>query len=248
MPRTILRDARGNRPCSHHSATAAMEYSTHLDPSGIALRFLLLICPLLTGAANAAVAPEITNISASTGDRIVISGKHFGARCPHCEVLARYSRQLTYSLPVERWSPERITARLPDLNQNNLAVNLRVKTRNGSTPQRPFRIRRQEKLQSTLLRQHMLRVGDKGEDVFKIPGGKLACNKPTALFNRSELRIVERRFADASIIKRPSPGCEQCSPVVVRWYNEPTGRLKYELRIYTRTVEGICTDRLRHGT
>ncbi len=223
----------------------------HLQPitlPGIAIRLLLMMGAALSTSVNAATAPEIKNISASKGDRIIISGKNFGDKCTRCEVLAKYSKSLTYSLPVERWSRDKITARLPDLNQNNLNVNLRVKTKEGATPRRPFRIRRQEKLLSTILRQHMLRVGDKGEDVFKIPGGKLSCNKPTEIFNRSELRILERRFADASIIKRPSPGCEQCSPVVVRWYNEPTGRLKYELRIYTRTVEGICTDRLRHGT
>ena len=94
-------------------------------------------------------------------------------------------------------------------------------------------------------KKHALSVGDKGEDWFDLSAANHGCEQNGWVFDRVELDFVRRRFADAKIVQQPQPGCIDCKPVVVRWFNEPTGVLVYELSIYERKVD-TATDGERH--
>ncbi len=89
-------------------------------------------------------------------------------------------------------------------------------------------------------REHALNVGDKGEDRFDLSVAPPACGETVLAYDHADIEFLRKRFADARIVRVPSKACLRCSPLVVRWYNEPTGYLKYRLRIHLRPVEGRC--------
>lgn len=194
--------------------------------------------------ANTIKKPEIRNIS-EQASHVVLSGTGFGKPCPRCEVIAHYSQSIKYALPVVSWSDSAIKARLPDLNQPDTNIKVSVTTKIGNSRPKSLSLKRKVSLSLRKKKTHSLSVGDKGEDLFDLPGTRLACGQQTSAFNHAEVKVRKSRFAEARIVKRPPAGCTECSPIVVRWYNEPTGSLSYELLVFSRKVEGICKDRLR---
>ncbi|MEW6272487.1 MAG: hypothetical protein AB1689_24685 [Thermodesulfobacteriota bacterium] len=89
-------------------------------------------------------------------------------------------------------------------------------------------------------RSYTLAVGDKGEDRFELPEHRPSCTSPGLAFEFAEIVYVRRRFGDAQIVATPAPGCVRCGPIVVRRYHEPTGELRYRLRVHRRTVPPAC--------
>jgi hypothetical protein len=91
-------------------------------------------------------------------------------------------------------------------------------------------------------RHYALSVGDKGEDRFHLPERRPSCTAPGLAFDSAEIVYLRRRFGEAQIVATPAPGCIRCGPIVVRRYHEPTGELRYRLRVHRRTVPPACDD------
>ncbi len=89
-------------------------------------------------------------------------------------------------------------------------------------------------------REHRLSVGDKGEDFFDVSSPQPACGATALVFDHARIIYKNRRFGKAEIVKKPRAGCLRCSPLVVRWYHEPTGYLEYQLHVYRRRISGQC--------
>jgi uncharacterized ubiquitin-like protein YukD len=182
-----------------------------------------------------------------TSDRIIeIQGNGFGNRCSMCEVIARYSDSLWYSVPIKHWNTSKIDIELPDLNQNEEHIQLHVKRSNALSNSKTIKIKRRYAVLSNESRSHTLKVGEKGEDIFSVKGGAVVCGQEAKLFHHAEINFIKRRFSDALIINTPPSGCGRCKPITVRWYNEPTGLLVYELKQIGRVVQGVCKERQRN--
>lgn len=89
-------------------------------------------------------------------------------------------------------------------------------------------------------RRHSLKVGDKGEERFNVSSKPPACGKPALVFDHARIVYKRKRFGEAKIVKSPRAGCVRCTPLVVRWYHEPTGYLEYQVHIYRRKITGKC--------
>ncbi len=87
---------------------------------------------------------------------------------------------------------------------------------------------------------HSLSVGDKGEESFDLSIAPPACGERALVFEKASIVYKKRRFGEAKIVQQPLPGCLQCSPLVVRWYHEPTGFVDFQVHIYRRERLGVC--------
>lgn len=212
----------------------------------ILIKLILLFCVAVQSVA-AGERPEISSISLVSGNKITITGTGFGEKCADCEVIATYSSRVRYSLLVTMWSDRKIKTSIPRLPESSSRVSIQIHTEKGLSNSRVLTMNSRERLVATETRSHDLSVGDKGEDKFKLQGKKPACGAKALLFSRADIKFLEKRFSDAKVVASPSPGCITCGPVVVRWYNEPTGKLKYELRLFSQSYDGICPERLRRG-
>ncbi|GAB4350766.1 MAG: hypothetical protein Kow006_13910 [Gammaproteobacteria bacterium] len=202
----------------------------------------------------------LTVSSVKGGDQGVVqlNGKGFGRSCPPCRVVIDYGGGFRYSAEVVRWADEAILIRVPDLGRA-LKVTLQVETPAGRSARQPFRLlprivpdreitrpvttRRAGDL-LVFERSHNVKVGGKGDDRFDVSIEPLQCGQKGLAFYRARIVYRDRRFAEAQIVSAPNSGCVRCRPLVVRWYNEPTGRLTYQLHVYRREIEGICRDRV----
>ncbi|MEJ2620446.1 MAG: hypothetical protein P8163_09335 [Candidatus Thiodiazotropha sp.] len=189
--------------------------------------------------------PTIDRIVSGSIGSVQLHGSNFGGKCAQCEVLVKYSRGFGYSVPIKHWNETKIEIELPDLNQQEMLVYMQVKRPGVKSSSKSFRVNRQYRVIKTERRSHSLDVGEKGEDKFKIKSATLACGKGSKVFDHAEIIIKKQRFSDAKIVQSPVAGCERCGPVVVRWYNEPTGFINYELRTVGRIVQGVCEKRKR---
>jgi len=91
-------------------------------------------------------------------------------------------------------------------------------------------------------RHYDLAVGDQGEDRFALPHVPPSCDGPGLAFDSAEIVYLRRRFGEAQVVATPEPGCVRCGPIVVRRYHEPTGELRYRLRVHRRVVTAGCAD------
>jgi hypothetical protein len=208
----------------------------------LCLMILLYSAQLSAGSSE----PTIDRIVYGASGNVQIHGSNFGGKCAKCEVLVKYSRSLGYSVPITHWDKHKIEVELPDLNQNEALIHLQVQRPGAKSRSKSFRLKRRYGVLKTERRSHSLDVGDKGEDKFKVNATPLACGKDSMVFDHAEIVVKKQRFSDAKIVKSPPAGCERCRPVVVRWYNEPTGFLNYELKTVGRIVQGVCEKRKRH--
>ncbi len=194
---------------------------------------------------NASTAPKLFEINFGMGGNVTILGENFGDYCKSCEVIVQYTNSLRYSVPVNTWDNSRIVAELPDLNQNEVLLQLQVKKPHAISAAKSFRLRRRYSVIESERRSHNLDVGEKGEDVFPVKSRPALCGKDSEVFDRPEIKILKHRFANAQIVESPPSGCERCSPVVIRWYNEPTGSISYEMNLIGRIIQGVCKNRVR---
>ena len=215
-----------------------------------ALLSICLVVLLESLAPRVALArtPTIKQVQYQNAERAVIVGEGFEKSCEDCEVLVRYSHSLLYSAPIRGWQPTRIDIEIPDLNQNDALIQVQVKRGRAASPWKSFNLRRRIALLSSKTSTHSLSVGEKGEEEFTIRSIQTQCGKTVNVYDHSELTTTRKRFADARVVASPPSGCERCSPVVVRWYNEPTGYLSYEMRVFGRAVQGVCQSRVRNSS
>ncbi len=205
--------------------------------------FCLMISLSSTQLSAAGSEPKIDRINYASDGSVELHGSHFGTQCAKCEVVVKYSRSLIYSVPVIRWTKSKIEIELPDLNQNEESIQIQAKRPDVMSNSKLFRLKPRYRVISREHRSHVLSVGEKGEDKFKVKNAPLVCGKNTFVFDHVEMEFKKQRFSDAKIVKMPRKGCNNCKPIVVRWYNEPTGLLSYELKIVGRIVQGVCETR-----
>ena len=90
-------------------------------------------------------------------------------------------------------------------------------------------------------RKHDLKVGDRGEDIFDVRTSRPACGETVLAFDHARIIYKHQRFGEAEIVRSPPAGCTaSCSPLVVRWYHEPTGSLIYQVHVYRKRIAGKC--------
>ncbi|NJN46541.1 MAG: hypothetical protein HC808_08740 [Candidatus Competibacteraceae bacterium] len=231
-----------------------MEKIRSLILPGLLLSLLTLMMPGV-----AAADPVIRGVNAGSGGDITITGSGFGKSCKQCEVIADYGGGFKYALPSKSWTDTRVVAQIADLNKS-LNVGISIKAHAGNSNTVKHRLKRQieparehrrplpAKAKSDVLlfdHQSSLAVGDKGERTLDVSGSPPACNQSGQVFDHAQLVYGKRRFGEAQIVAAPPSGCDRCSPLRVRWYHEPTGRLHFQVHVYRRIVEGVCKDRIR---
>lgn len=87
---------------------------------------------------------------------------------------------------------------------------------------------------------HRLEMGDKGEEAFDLSVKQPGCGEEALVFHDARLVYKERRFGEAKIVRRPTPGCFNCSPLTVAWYHEPTGFVAFQVHVYRKRLVGNC--------
>lgn len=203
--------------------------------------------------------PQITNAT-QVGETTTLSGRYFGPRCEHCEVVADYG-SFKYALPIERWEADRISVTLPDLGVGKSA-SLEVRTDAGRSapvlltlPKKLIPMQRLDKMASAdtagdlqyFERSYDLSIGGKGTDSFDVSQPQPTCGETAKVFDSADIVIGRHtRFGDARKVESPQSGCAICSPVKVRYYFEPTGKLEYQLHVYRREISGVCDEQIRN--
>jgi len=202
--------------------------------------------------------PIIKNIQKVNRTSFQLNGDHFGSPCQGCEVIAEYTTGFKYSHAITFWSDKRIIVNIPDLSKGYF-IKLSVHTLQNKSNQKPLRLnilkaydrihnnvmQTQAKGVITFDRQHNDSLGGKGIDTFSLSSIVPSCNKLSLVFDQAQLIYKMKRFSGATLKKTPKAGCAQCSPLLVQWLNEPTGKLEYQLQAYQREVQGICSDKIR---
>jgi len=206
---------------------------------------VILLLPSSVVAMPHIISAEPYNMVA--GSEVSIAGSGFGAIQGSSEVVADYGKGLLYVLKPVEWHDRRIKLKVPDLGRN-LRLKLRVYSKHQYSNAVFITIKPDIKpsRQSNLQKTHMLSVGDKGEDIFRISNSPAVCGKVGTVFDHAEIKFNQKRFADAQFIALPKKGCSRCGDIHVRWYNEPTGKLAYRVNIFQRRIEGVCPQRIRH--
>lgn len=189
--------------------------------------------------------PSIKTVNYNGAGSIVLKGERFNTQCKQCEVLVKYSRLIEYSVDVKSWNNNKIIASLPDLNQNEDMVKIQIRSGRYRSKSIPHKLRRVVSLKRKLQRDHSLSVGEKGEDKFEVGTKSPVCGNDTNVFDHANLSIKKKRYADAVLVHSPRSGCTTCDPITVRWFNEPTGKIKYDLLIYERKISGACKNKIR---
>lgn len=203
--------------------------------------------------------PQIDNATLA-GKIVTLTGHRFGPRCADCEVVADYG-EFKYALPIDSWQAGEIRVALLDLGVGKRA-SLQIRASSGSSTAvdmplpttliPPQRVRATTAVDSSaewqiFERSYDLSIGDKGTDSFDVSQPPAACGETAQVFHSAEVVIGRHtRFGDARKVASPPSGCSHCSPVKVRYYFEPTGKLDYQLHVYRREIDGICLERIRH--
>ena len=88
-------------------------------------------------------------------------------------------------------------------------------------------------------RSSSLSVGAKGEELLDV-SVEVRCGEVAWLFDHAEVVAQRNRFGDVQIVEMPKAGCEDCQPLKVRWYHEPTGYLDFSIRIWRQPKRLVC--------
>lgn len=215
------------------------------------IKTLLLVAPILLlsslaeGNSNIVISAYPSRVMA--GSEISLSGPNFGAVLGSSKVIADYGHGFFYVLKHTSWSNHTITLKVPDLGKS-LRVKLRIQSANQRSNSVTITIKPdiRKSQQKEIKKVHVLNVGDKGEDIFKVVNKSGSCGKAGELFDHAEIRFVKKRFSEAQFVSLPAKGCTRCGDIRVRWYNEPTGKLEYRMSIFQRRIEGVCEQRVWH--
>lgn len=224
----------------------------------LTLPFCLLAGSVICNSVHALNQVQLTS-ARPLGDNVFELTGQFGNSCANCEVIANYGGNFRYAYRPKTWQPNRIELQVDDLNRE-LDIALLVHSDKGSS--NPQRVRLQRKVApATELQQpvaapqldsvhfyertHQLAIGDKGEDSFDVSVASLSCGQQALVFDQARIVYGQQRFAQAQVVQSPVAGCVSCTPLKVRWYHEPTGKLTYQLHVYRRRVSGVCPGQVR---
>ncbi len=213
----------------------------------------------LVSICSSALSSPIITRTESNGKMATLAGENFGTRCDNCEVVADYGG-FRYALPIHGWQTNQITVQLEDIGKGNrasLAVHSASGTSNAvqlTLPEKLIPATRAHKPVSpeqpgelqVFSRSYDISIGGQGTDTFDVSQPQASCGTTSTVFDSAEIVLGRRtRFGDARKVESPARGCTDCSPLKVRYYFEPTGKLEYQLHVYRREVAGICPDRVR---
>jgi len=211
--------------------------------------FLSLFITVLLLSNVAIATPIIVFLSPTSlqaGGVIKLTGSGFGSASNTSEVVADYGYGFFYALEHTAWSDASISVRIPDPGKQ---LNVKLHVVVGRQSSNVISITIKPQITAALhaeSKKHQLKVGDKGEDVFKVINRPATCRSSGELFDHAEISFVRKRFAEAQFVALPAKGCSRCGNIKVRWYNEPTGQLAYRVNIFQRRIEGACQPRVRH--
>lgn len=236
-----------------HDRSAQPVALGHAPARGARLARRLAWCTIALSFAAQAAPPRIEHVSPLAGPQLAVSGRHFGAACAGCEVVADYGAGLRQALLVTSWSDTRIVVRLPDLNAGT-AVSLRVVTPAQGSEAVSATVRRErvpERSPGTIVTTvppelqvfqvaSTLKVGNRGDESYDVSQPAPGCARPGLVFDHARIVVGRRRFGEAEIVSMPPAGCTSCPPLRVRWYHEPTGQLEFQVHVVRRRVEGAC--------
>ncbi len=219
---------------------------------------IVLIASLLWTLA-AAAQPQIARITSAPSGDAMIQGSGFGSRCSRCEVIADFGRGFKYAYPVVSWSDTRVVTAIADINKGQ-QTRITLHTADGDSNAVRYNIPKQsvpaKKIRRPVTpgsrgdllvfeRKYKLSVGDKGEDAFDVSTQTPGCGKTGLVYDSANIVYGSTRFGEAQIVATPKPGCTRCQPLKVRRYHEPTGKLHFQVHVYRRLIEGICSNRVR---
>jgi len=224
------------------------------------IRVIIIVLILaLAGLQPAAAEPKIVSVKPGRANSAVIQGQAFGNACRECEVIADFGG-FKYAYPVDRWSKQRIVAKITDIGKGN-NIKIAVRTADGLSRPVSYRIPTQvvpakkikrivkpNSVPDLLLFEHhsKLSVGDKGEERYDVSQAAPACGQKGYVFDSADLiQGRDTRFGEAKFVGLPKVGCSRCQPIRVRWYHEPTGKLHFQVHVYRREIEGICPNQVR---
>ena len=205
---------------------------------------MMTLCGFSYSALSVPVIKAISPASVKAGQHVRISGSGFSTQHQQSEVIASYGQGLSYALKIESWSDNAIKVRVPDLGKR-LNLTLQVKTAQGSSGKKKLRLIPEIIREKSQTYQHNLKVGDKGEDLYYLKNSSASCRQPGSLFVDAEVKVTKQRFSEAQVVSTPAEFCMKCKPIKVRWFNEPTGYIRYHFEVKKRVVEGVCPDRQR---
>jgi len=201
---------------------------------------------LLSGAVDASpVIAFVTPRAVQAGDVIKLTGSGFGPASATSEVVADYGHGFFYALEHAAWSNSSISVRIPDLGKS---LKIRIHIVAGGQSSNAVSVTMKPEITAVLYAKskiHRLKVGDKGEDVFRVENASAQCGRAGELFDHAEIVFNQKRFSEAQFVALPAKGCSRCGKIRVRWYNEPTGLLQYRLKVFKRRIEGVCRQRVR---
>ena len=223
--------------------------------------FQLLVAAFIfcIGLSNAYAAQHVKLDTVSIANNNVVKMRgQFGEKCSKCYVEAVYSPTFKYRYQPRQWNERNIQFEALDLNEG-FSLKLRVVTSAGFSEFKKVALfpiiipsdKNKKPVSSTFVdsrtffeRRHDLKVGEKGEDSFEVSSKPAACNTKSNVFDHASIVYRDNRFSNAQIIQLPKNNCIKCKPLKVRWYNEPTGRLIYQLHVFRRQVYGACKNKI----
>ncbi len=174
------------------------------------------------------------------GGQVILKTSDAGAASAAMRVVADYGDNFYYALNILQQTRNSLTVRVPDLGKH-LKIKLFVES--GSQKSNPVFIKLKpviEARRNPAAKSHRLLVGDKGEDRYPVKNIPASCGKKGEAFDHASIHFLKKRFAEAQFITLPDKNCRRCKDIRVRWYNEPTGELVYQLQIFRRVIEGLC--------
>ena len=197
-----------------------------------------------TASVTTAASARLERIEAREGNEFVLRGTAFGSVCATCEVIGTYRGGLRYALTPLEWSETRVVVRAPDLN---LGEHVSVRVRASQSESNSLSLRLDARIARAWSRQFSsaTAAGDRGEETFAVSTPEPACDRKRWIFDHARIAHLQRRFGEAQIARRPASPCARCSPLTVRWYHEPAGRVQFEVQVFVREVEGVCAARRR---
>ncbi len=205
-----------------------------------------LIIPLfslfLGMASNAKSNPlKISNISPNpvTANQIVqISGDHLSAH-KTLEVIADYGQNKLYKLNIIKYKNNKIYVQVPDIGQN-LNIQIFIKDSKHKSNKEMLTISPIITDNPIGIKHHDILLGGQGIDTYKIKNKKASCSQNGELFHHANINFIRKQFSSAKIFSIPRTNCSLCNDIKIKWHNEPTGILTYQLHIFKRQINAIC--------
>ena len=217
--------------------------------------FFLLLFALVFCSSSYANEIVLKNARVGKGFEATLLGSGFGKACGKCEVIIDYGKGQRYAAKILGWSSTSIKLIVPNVGLGD-RVKLQVKTPRGESSAISYKINPMilpkknvnHSVKSNTLKglevhsfSYDAKLGGKGKDKINVSVNRPKCGEEVWVFDRGNIVFKSKRFGDAKIQSSPKRGCIKCSPLAVKWYHEPTGRIDYQVHIYKRKIVGLCS-------